>query len=250
MHDPVGQAIAHLYLLRVYAGGRRLFEGCVFDQVYAVCARETDAIDSGERGGFDQIPIGAMLALPIGRFVMMKEALRNPVQSLETKAHFQKNLDALEKFGTSSAPKLHSRARSCFRGLARPSPQERVPVARLGKRRSLSSVMLPSAVLLSVRPPGTARSRRRVAYADTDSSRAAAAIPIRRRRAGGMSSVSRGRFVLLTLVAAFGYRFPGNSAKFCRIDASVSGRQSAEATLETDNGDDRVEQGDQAHIPV
>jgi len=43
-----------------------------------------------------------MLALPDGKFVTIKEAPPNPIQSLEAKEHFLQNLETLEKHTTSS----------------------------------------------------------------------------------------------------------------------------------------------------
>ena len=96
IHDPIGQAVAYLDLPRIYQGERRLFEGGVFDHVYAVCARDRDAIDSGERKLYEFVPIGLMLALPDGRFATIKEAPKNPNQNPSAKAHFLRNLDTLD----------------------------------------------------------------------------------------------------------------------------------------------------------
>src|SRR5260370_29948810 len=49
IHDPIGQAVAYLDLPRIYQGERRLFLGGGFDHVYAVCAKNPDAVDFGER---------------------------------------------------------------------------------------------------------------------------------------------------------------------------------------------------------
>jgi hypothetical protein len=86
----------------VFEADARKFAGGVFDSVYLVCAREQPSIDESEKRILAGLPIGAMLALPDGKIVTVKEAPPNPIQSLEAKEHFLQNLDALEKHTTSS----------------------------------------------------------------------------------------------------------------------------------------------------
>jgi len=98
LFDAMGQALAYLNLPGVHdMDGRPIFEGGVFDFVYAVCARSTSDVDSGEQRTLNLLPIGAMLALPDGRFVMVREAPVNPHQNLQAKEHFLQNLKTLEK---------------------------------------------------------------------------------------------------------------------------------------------------------
>ncbi len=102
IHDPIGQAVAYLDLPRICEGDRRLFEGGVFDFVYAVCARQGTEIDPGEMRTLSLVPVGAMFGLLDGGFVTIKEAPKNPLQNSEAKAHFLRNLDALENHKTQS----------------------------------------------------------------------------------------------------------------------------------------------------
>jgi hypothetical protein len=102
IYDAIGQAVAYLDLPGVFEADARKFAGGVFDSVYLVCAREQPSIDESEKRILAGLPIGAMLALPDGKIVTVKEAPPNPIQSLEAKEHFLQNLDALEKHTTSS----------------------------------------------------------------------------------------------------------------------------------------------------
>ncbi|MGO9601985.1 MAG: hypothetical protein ACLQAT_01030 [Candidatus Binataceae bacterium] len=102
VHDPLGQAIAYLDLPRICQGDTRLFDGGVFDAVYAVCARATAIIDPGEERTVGVAPIGFMFALPDGSLVTIKEAPKNTIQNQEAKAHFVQNLHTLERHNTQS----------------------------------------------------------------------------------------------------------------------------------------------------
>lgn len=44
----------------------------------------------------DSVPIGAMLALPDGQFVTIKEAPRNPIWDFRAKDHLLQNLNSLD----------------------------------------------------------------------------------------------------------------------------------------------------------
>lgn len=93
--------MAYLDLPRIYEGNRRLFEGGVFDHVYLVSASNTAEIDPSKRRILSVVPIGGMLALPDGGFEKVKEAPRNPMQSVEAKRHFLQNLESLNKYDNS-----------------------------------------------------------------------------------------------------------------------------------------------------
>ena len=43
------------------------------------------------------MPLGAMLALPDGQFVTIKEAPHNPIQDIRAKDHLLQNVNSLEK---------------------------------------------------------------------------------------------------------------------------------------------------------
>lgn len=102
IHDAIGQAIAYLDLPWIFESNQRLFEGGAFDSVYVVCAREKPDVDEGEKRILSTVPIGAMLALPDGQFVTIKEAPPNPIQNTLAKKHFLENLDTLGKHTTNS----------------------------------------------------------------------------------------------------------------------------------------------------
>jgi hypothetical protein len=96
--DAMGQALAYLDLPGVHdKSGRSRFVGGVFDFVNVVCARQTPDLDERETRGLSIVPIGAMLALPDGRLLTLKEAPPNPFLNLQAKEHFQQNLNTLEK---------------------------------------------------------------------------------------------------------------------------------------------------------
>jgi hypothetical protein len=96
--DAMGQALAYLDLPGVHEkSGRSLFVGGVFDFVNVVCARPTPDLDERETRGLSIVPIGAMLALPDGRLLKLKEAPPNPFLNLQAKEHFLQNLNTLEK---------------------------------------------------------------------------------------------------------------------------------------------------------
>ena len=73
------------------------FTGGAFDQVYVVCARAAATIDASEPRILDTVPLGAMIALPDGQFVTIKEAPHNPIQDIRAKDHLLQNLNSLEK---------------------------------------------------------------------------------------------------------------------------------------------------------
>jgi hypothetical protein len=96
--DAMGQAVAYLDLPGVHnKEGQSLFVGGGFDFVYVVCARQTPDLDERETRCLSIVPIGAMLALPDGRLLTLKEAPPNPLRNLQTKEHFFRNLNTLEK---------------------------------------------------------------------------------------------------------------------------------------------------------
>lgn len=97
LSDAIGQAIAYLDLPWIYENDHRKFVGGAFDQVYIVCARATAAIDDSEPRILDTVPLGAMLALPDGQFVTIKEAPHNPIQDIRAKDHLLQNVNSLEK---------------------------------------------------------------------------------------------------------------------------------------------------------
>jgi hypothetical protein len=96
--DAMGQALAYLDLPGVHEkSGRSLFVGGTFDFVNVVCARQTPDFDEREIRAMSMVPIGAMLALPDGQFLTLKEAPPNPFLNLHAKEHFLQNLNTLEK---------------------------------------------------------------------------------------------------------------------------------------------------------
>ena len=97
LSDAIGQAIAYLDLPWIYENDRRKFVGGAFDQVYIVCARATAAVDDSEPRILDTVPLGAMLALPDGQFVTIKEAPHNPIHDIRAKDHVLQNVNSLEK---------------------------------------------------------------------------------------------------------------------------------------------------------
>jgi hypothetical protein len=101
-YDAIGQAVGYLDLPRAYENNQRVFRGGAFDLVYIVCARGTSEVDEGERRVLGTVPVGAMLALPDGRFITVKDAPRNPIQDPSAKAHFLENLNTLSKHTTVS----------------------------------------------------------------------------------------------------------------------------------------------------
>lgn len=80
-YDAIGQAIVYLDLPWIHEDGERRFEGGAFASVYVVCARETCKIDDSERRILSTVPLGAIVALPNGEFVTIKDESRieNPV---------------------------------------------------------------------------------------------------------------------------------------------------------------------------
>jgi hypothetical protein len=97
IYDAIGQAIAYLDLPWVYEGDTRKFDGGVFDEVYVVCARENSTVGESELRILSTVPVGAMLALPDGRFVTIKPAPQNPIQDVRAKEFFLQHLDCMEK---------------------------------------------------------------------------------------------------------------------------------------------------------
>jgi hypothetical protein len=99
LSDAIGQAIAYLDLpwIKEKENDHGKFKGGAFDRVYIVCARRTAAIDASEARILDTVPLGAMLALPDGQFVTIKEARHNPNQDIRAKDHVLQNVNSLEK---------------------------------------------------------------------------------------------------------------------------------------------------------
>jgi hypothetical protein len=101
--EAMGQALAYLDLPGVHEkSGRSLFVGGIFDFVNVVCARPTPDLDAREMRCLSIVPIGAMLALPDGQVLTLKEAPPNPFRNLQAKEHFLRNLNTLEKHTTRS----------------------------------------------------------------------------------------------------------------------------------------------------
>lgn len=110
-YDGAGQVLAYLNL--PYVGVSKAPEGPIerfdkfmggaFDFVYLVYARnKIENFPEYEKRIFNLLPIGVILATPDGKFGIVKEAPKNPLQNEEAKKHFLANLDTLEKFSVNS----------------------------------------------------------------------------------------------------------------------------------------------------
>lgn len=105
-YSGIGQVLAYLNL--PYVSGLKAskklkcfdkFGGGAFDFVYLVYPRDKiENFPEYEKRIFNLLPIGIIFAFPDGKFGIVKEAPRNPLQNGEAKEHFLKNLDTLEKF--------------------------------------------------------------------------------------------------------------------------------------------------------
>lgn len=101
-YDAIGQTIAYLDLPWIQENDQRKFAGGAFDQVYIVCAGGSATIEAGDARILGTVPLGAMIALPDGQFVTIKEAPHNPIQDVRAKEHFLQNLNSLDKHTTRS----------------------------------------------------------------------------------------------------------------------------------------------------
>lgn len=109
-YDGIGQVLAYLNLPYVSEENPSLnlkrfdkFGGSAFDFVNLVYPRDKiENFPEYEKRIFNLLPIGVIFAIPDGKFGMVKEAPRNPLQSEEAKKHFLNNLDTLEKFSINS----------------------------------------------------------------------------------------------------------------------------------------------------
>ncbi len=99
LYEGLDQALNYFNLPHVFSKDNKiLFNGGIFDFVYLVHAREKSEFLEYEKRVFGLTLVGFIIATPNGSFHKVQEAKPNPIQSIEAKEHFLKNLDSLKKF--------------------------------------------------------------------------------------------------------------------------------------------------------
>jgi len=109
-YNGIGQALAYLNLPYIVKKNPIInttyydkFEGGAFDLIYFIYPRDKkDNFPEYEKRIFDLLPIGVIITTSNGEFSIVKEALKNPIQSRKSKEHLLNNISTLQKFSINS----------------------------------------------------------------------------------------------------------------------------------------------------
>lgn len=115
LYEGLDQALGYLNLPFVMEDNnfKPKFNGGSFDFVYLVHARNKIDFSECEKRVFSLVPVGFILITTEGKFEIVKEAIRNPLQIKEAKEHLLNHLNTLNKFSTES--KIFKKIREEFK---------------------------------------------------------------------------------------------------------------------------------------
>ncbi len=104
LYEGLDQTLGYLNLPYVMEdmSGQSKFNGGAFDFIYLVHARKEIDFSEYEKRVFDLVPIGFIIFTPDGKFEIVKEAIKNPLQIKEAKDHLLNHLDTLKNFSIES----------------------------------------------------------------------------------------------------------------------------------------------------